>query len=136
MSFKQKILLVLALVVGWFLPGGSFWFVRRPAKALVLLGLLAFLVITGMVLADFRDIRFQDNPFYYMGRFGNGLVYLSCYFFMDYAPQGLVSLRYSEIGLLYICIAGALNLVVLISLINTVDKYFIVSTTDVIPDGT
>lgn len=125
-----------ALVIGWFIPGGSFWFVRRPVKAIILFGLLGFLVVTGMVLADFRDIRFQDNPFYYLGRFGNGLIWLSCTFFMDYAPSGWVSLRYSEIGLLYICIAGVLNLVILINLINTVNKYFTPAVSGVVPDGT
>ena len=136
MNIKHKLILVLAIIVGWIIPGGSFWFVRRPIKALILLALLIFLLVFGMFLADFRDIRFQDNPFYYIGRFGNGLICLSCYFFMDYTPHGLVSLRYSEFGLLYICIAGALNLVILINLLNTIDKYFIPKAGPAIPDGT
>jgi hypothetical protein len=124
MNLKQKILFGLALLIGWVIPGGGFWFIRRPLKALIVFCLISLLVVIGVLLADLRDVRFQDNPFYYLGRFGNGLIWLTCTYLMDYSPRGWVPLKYSEIGLLYICIAGALNLVILISFINSANKYF------------
>jgi hypothetical protein len=68
------------------------------------------------MLSDFRTIRFYDNPFYYLARFGNGIVYISTALATQFAPTGRIPLVYHDIGFLYIAVAGTINLIVLMSL--------------------
>jgi hypothetical protein len=136
MTHKQKILIVIAFICSWLIPGGGFFVLKRPLKGVVFFFMVAGLVTIGLFLSDFREIRMQDNPFYYLGKFGSGLIYLVCYLFMSYSPHGWVSIKYSEIGLLYICVAGALNLVVLMGLLSSANKYFTEIPAPGVPDGT
>jgi len=120
----RKFILPLVLISGWILPGFAHWFYgRRPTgspggryKALIFFGIVLICSVLGIIIADFRFVRFADNPFYYVGQFGSGLTLLLKTLLTSEAPRGLISMSYFEIGLLYVCVGGILNLVILINL--------------------
>jgi len=113
----MKILtLPLILLVGWIIPGFAHWFYGQKYKALIFFTIAIICSIIGIIIADFRFIRFSDNPFYYFGQFGSGLTWLLVTLLTSEAPRGLISMSYFEIGMLYVCVAGILNLVIILNL--------------------
>ncbi|MFH1226362.1 MAG: DUF6677 family protein [Planctomycetota bacterium] len=108
--------IIYALALGWFVPGAGHWLYNKKLKGLLIFELVLLSLIIGLTLSDFRSIRFYDNPFYYLSKFGCGLVFLFSYLFTHFIPAGRIPLYYHDIGLLYVSIAGSLNLVVLLSL--------------------
>ena len=112
--------LILGLIIGWLIPGSGYWVIGKRLKAVLLFSFIMFLFIGGILLADLRDIRFNDNPYYYVGRFGSGLIWLVFSFFLKLSPAGIMPVQYFDIGHLYICVAGSLNLVILINMITQV----------------
>lgn len=134
---KKKYLIPLVILLGWLIPGGSFWVIGKRVKAVLLFSLITILLAVGLLFSDFRDIKYNDNPFYYLGRFGSGLTWLVTELITGDVPQGIISLRYLEFGLLYICIAGALNVVILLSILMKESKCFEESLSeDLMIDGT
>lgn len=115
----RKILFPFIIVIAWLIPGSGHWFLGKRTKALVILGLILITLAAGLLLSDFRNVRFGDNPFYYVGRYGAGLVWLATIWLTQHTPRGIIPFRYFEIGLLYVCIAGALNAVVVLNLFGS-----------------
>ncbi|MBI5779369.1 MAG: hypothetical protein HZA49_07925 [Planctomycetes bacterium] len=112
----KKLILPLVLLAGWILPGFAHWFYGKRYKALVFFGIVLTCSAIGVIIADFRFVRFADNPFYYVGQFGSGLTLMLKTLLTSEAPRGIVSMSYFEVGLLYICVGGILNLVILLNL--------------------
>jgi hypothetical protein len=112
----KKWILPLALIAGWLIPGAAHSIYGKRYKALIFFALIAVCSIIGIIIADFRFIRYADNPFYYIGQFGSGLTWLIVALFTSHSPKGLIPMFYFEIGMLYICVSGILNLVFLLSL--------------------
>lgn len=98
--------------------------VGKRFKAVWIFSLIMITLMVGVLVADFRYVGFYDNPFYYVGKFGSGLSWLVTEFITSDVPRGIISLKYSEVGLLYICTAGALNMVVLLMMLMAENKYF------------
>ena len=109
---------LLAIALAWFVPGLGHLFLGRPRKALFFFATLTFTYILGYVLADFRFVRYDDNPFYYVGRYGSGLTMLATWLIRDNGPRGISPLEYYEPGLLYMCSAGLLNVVLVLNLLS------------------
>lgn len=116
--------IILGVFISWLIPGSGYWLVGKPKTHLgtLILGCLSLLILTGMLLADFRDVRFADNPFYYAGRFGSGLTYFIAAFFLSSTPAGITHYQYFDIGHLYLCVAGALNIVVVLNILSQLCK--------------
>ena len=109
-------ILPFVLLGGWLIPGFAHWYYGQRYKALMFFAIALICSILGIIIADFRFIRFLDNPFYYFGQFGSGLTWLLVTLLTSEAPRGLISMSYFEIGMLYVCVAGILNLVILLNL--------------------
>ncbi|MFA5795414.1 MAG: DUF6677 family protein [Candidatus Brocadiia bacterium] len=108
--------IIYAALLGWLIPGAGHWLYGKKLKAWLILELVVLTLIIGIILSDFRSIRFYDNPFYYLSKFGCGLVFLISQLFTSFTPAGRIPMAYHDIGLLFVSIGGALNLVVLLSL--------------------
>jgi hypothetical protein len=106
---------ILAAIACWAVPGSGYFILGKKYKALLLLCSVVFLAVAGIMLADFRDVRFLDNPYYYLGRFGSGFMWLAAILFLGEAPRGIVPDQYFDFGHLYLCVAGVLNLVIALS---------------------
>lgn len=106
---------ILAFILSWFIPGLGYLVLNKKAKFLLLFLSIMALTFAGAVLADFREIRFIDNPYYYIGRFGSGLIWGIIIILLKQAPTGIVPLQYFDVGHLYLCVAGTLNLIIALS---------------------
>lgn len=107
-------------ILGWCIPGAAHWYYGYRSKAVVFFAIILICLLSGLVISDFRAVRYADNPFYYIGQFGNGVVLLSNTLLTSEMPRGLVPLPYLEIGLLYICVGGLLNLIILLNLYSQI----------------
>lgn len=112
----KKLILPLVLITGWMIPGFAHWYYGKRYKAAIFFAIVLICSVIGIVVADFRFIRYTDNPFYYVGQFGSGLTWLLKILLTSESPRGLISMSYFEVGLLYICVGGILNLVILLNL--------------------
>jgi len=104
------------LILGWVIPGSAHFYCRHWYKGFVIFVIITGCLVLGLFLSDFRGIRYADNPFYYIGQFGCGLTFLLNMLRTAGEPAGFISIRYFEIGLLFICVGGLLNLLVLLNL--------------------
>ena len=108
----------VAFLAGWILPGAGHFVLGRWKKGLFFLALLSATCGFGMWLVDFRAVAFGDNPFYYIGQYGCGaLMMLAKVLDRAYIPANLPPSWYDP-GLLYVCVAGLLNLVVMLNVID------------------
>ncbi len=109
---------IAALILGWCIPGAGHWVLGQRKKAIFLFVTIMLTFSAGIVLADFRNVKNADNEFYWAGQLGCGLIYFIANVLFGNTPAGKVPIEWYEIGLLYICVAGMLNVVLLLNLFN------------------
>lgn len=108
----------VAFLLGWSVPGLGHLFLGRWKKAVFFFGALGATLLAGLWLTGFRTVGFDDNPFYFVGQYGSGLTMLVAALLAgkDKAyPREDLPLGLYDPGLLYVCVAGLLNLVVALS---------------------
>ncbi|MCE9581423.1 MAG: hypothetical protein K8T20_02785 [Planctomycetes bacterium] len=108
----------IAIALAWLVPGLGHLYMGRPKKALFFFLALTLTYLAGYVLADFRFVRFDDNPFYYVGRWGSGLTWVATWLCGDAGPRGFSPMELYEPGLLYMCSAGLLNVVLVLNILT------------------
>ncbi|NUN48602.1 MAG: hypothetical protein HUU15_07220 [Candidatus Brocadiae bacterium] len=108
----------LAFLAAWILPGLGHLLLGKPRKALFFFVSLSGLYALGYLLADFRFVRFEDNQFYHVGRWGSGLTWAATWLVEKNPPRGVIPMEHYEIGLLYMCSAGLLNVVLMLNLLG------------------
>jgi hypothetical protein len=110
----------VAFFVGWLVPGAGHVLLGQWKKGLFFFGILGVTYLFGMWIAGFRPVSFDDNPFYFVGQYGSGVTLLVAT--LRGAEKAVVgpSLHPSwfDPGLLYVCVVGLLNLVVMLSLLD------------------
>jgi len=110
-----------AYLAAWLFPGAGHFLLGNWKKGLFFLGLLGGLWLAGLWIVGFRSVDWDENPFYYVGQYGSGLTLLGAQvlFPAKSFPREGLHLSWYDPGLLYVCCAGLLNLVVMLSLIDT-----------------
>ena len=110
----------VAFLVGWLVPGAGHVLLGRWKKGLFFFSILAATYAFGMSITGWRPVSFDDNPFYFFGQYGSGATLLIAK--LRGAEKAVVgsSLHPSwfDPGLLYVCVAGLLNLVVMLSVLD------------------
>ncbi|MBI3099698.1 MAG: hypothetical protein HYY93_15925 [Planctomycetes bacterium] len=86
--------LVVALLLGWLIPGLGHVYVGRVAKGFFFFGILMTTFVAGLWLADYRGVRWEDHPFYFVGQFGSGLTLLLMTFATSEAPRPIVHIEW------------------------------------------
>jgi hypothetical protein len=109
----------LAFLAGWLVPGLGHLMMGKPRKAMFFFASLASLHAAGYVLADFRWVRYEDNMFYWVGRWGSGLSWAATWLVESNPPRNAVPMEYYEVGLLYMCAAGLLNVILMLNLLGS-----------------
>lgn len=114
---KDRKKLGVGFLLGWCVPGMGHLFLGRWRKALFFFAVLGVTYVAGLWLTGFRTVGFEDNPFYYVGQYGSGMtMLLASLLGKEKAfPRPDLPLGLYDPGLLYVCIAGLLNLVVALS---------------------
>jgi hypothetical protein len=109
----------VGFLLAWLIPGAGHVFLGRWKKGLCLLLLMASTYLFGMYVVGFRAVSFEDNPFYYVGQYGSGVTFLVAQVLgMEKAFPRQDNPSWFDPGLLYVCVVGLLNLVLMI---NTLD---------------
>ena len=110
----------VAFLLAWGLPGAGHVFLGRWKKGLSLFLIMGATYLFGLWIVGFRAVSFDDNPFYYVGQYGSGATLLLARILgVEKAyPRPEVHPSWFDPGLLYICVVGLLNLVLMI---NTLD---------------
>ena len=109
-----------AFFLGWLVPGAGHLLLGRPVKAAVLFVILAGLYVSGLYLSGWRLVSFDDNPFYYVGQYGSGVTTALGRLLGEPKayPRPDFSIKWIDPALLYVCVAGLLNIVVTVSVFD------------------
>ncbi|HZE98176.1 MAG TPA: DUF6677 family protein [Planctomycetota bacterium] len=109
-----------AFLVGWLVPGAGHFLIGQWKKGLFFLLILGATYLFGMWIAGFRPVSFDDNPFYYVGQYGSGMTFLVATLRGDEKAvvRDGIHPSWFDPGLLYVCVVGLLNLVVMLSLLD------------------
>jgi len=111
-----------AFFLAWFVPGAGHLLLGRPAKAAVLFLILAGLYVSGLWLSGWKLVSFDDNPFYYVGQFGSGITTVLGQLLSEPKafPRDDLPTKWIDPALLYVCVAGLLNIVVTVGVFDAV----------------
>jgi TM2 domain-containing membrane protein YozV len=110
----------VAFFLAWFMPGAGHLVLGRPGKAAALFLILAGLYVSGLWLGGWTYVSFDDNPFYYVGQFGSGITTLLAQVFENPKafPREDLPTKWIDPALLYVCVAGLLNIVVTVGIFD------------------
>jgi hypothetical protein len=109
-----------AFFVGWLVPGAGHVLLGKWRKGLFFFAVLAAIWLFGNWIVGFKPVSFDDNPFYYVGQYGSAATFLLSQALPGgkaYPRQDL-ELSWFDPGLLYVCVAGLLNLVVMLNVLE------------------
>src|SRR5262245_7020531 len=116
---KSPFTVFLCIVATWLVPGLGHWLLGRRAKALLYFVLITFCFLFGMWLADFRNVRTDDDFFLYF--LGESL-YGGLAFPAKWLTHGLELVRAQprlDVGLLFSTVAGIMNVCVMVDVYET-----------------
>lgn len=110
----------IAFVLAWIVPGAGHVLLGRWKKGLSLFAMLAATYVFGLWIVGFRTVSFDDNPFYYVGQYGSGATFLLARLLGEKKAYPLPEMQPSwfDPGLLYVCVVGLLNLVVMMNVLD------------------
>ncbi|HEV3027829.1 MAG TPA: DUF6677 family protein, partial [Planctomycetota bacterium] len=110
----------VAFFLGWLVPGAGHVLLGKWKKGLFFFVILGATYLFGMWISGFRPVSFDDNPFYFVGQYGSGLTLLIAK--LRGAEKAIIrpglDPSWFDPGLLYVCVVGLLNLVVMLSLVD------------------
>jgi len=109
-----------AFLLGWLVPGAGHVLLGKWKKGLFLFLLLGATYLFGLWIVGFRAVSFDDNPFYYVGQYGSGATFLLARLFgaEKAYPRPEVHPSWFDPGLLYVCVVGLLNLVIMMNVMD------------------
>ena len=112
-----------AILLAWLLPGLGHAFLGKWKKGLFFLGMLTLMHAAGSWLSGFRTVSFDANPFYYVGQYGAGVTTLIGKLLTHTPPASHpFPLDIQDVGMLYVCVAGLLNLVILFNCFDVLPR--------------
>lgn len=111
---------LVCIVATWIVPGAGHWLLGRRGKALLFFVLIAFTYLFGMWLADFRNVRLDQDSMdlYFMGEAVCGGFTLPAWFFTRSLELSFEQ-PLLDAGLLFSTVAGLLNLCVMVDVYET-----------------
>jgi hypothetical protein len=110
----------VGVALGWLIPGAGHAWLGRVRKGALFFVLIAGLFAAGCLLAQGRTVTFDENPFYHIGQIGSGLTLgVTQWLASDGLPPMNGSSRpEADPGLLYMSVAGLLNLLLVLNLFD------------------
>jgi len=110
----------VAFFAAWLIPGAGHVLLGKWKKGLFFFALLGSTYLFGMWIAGFRPVSFDDNPFYFFGQYGSGATFLVAK--LRGAEKAIerdaIHPSWFDPGLLYVCVVGLLNLVVMLNILD------------------
>lgn len=110
----------LAFLLAWLLPGAGHAVMGRWRKGLFFMAILSATYLFGLWIVGFRSVSFDENPFYYVGQYGSGLTLVMSKTVASGKsfPRPELTPSWYDPGLLYVCVAGLLNLVLMLNVLE------------------
>ncbi len=110
----------VAFLVAWLVPGAGHAMLGKWGKGLFFLALLGVTYLGGLWIVGFKSVSFDDNPFYYVGQYGSGATFaLHRLLSAEKAfPRDGLHPSWFDPGLLYVCVVGLLNLVIMLNVLD------------------
>jgi hypothetical protein len=110
--------------LGWLVPGLGHWVQKRRLRALVVFALLVGFFACGTWLAAGSNLSRERHFYYWSGQFLLGLPALVTEF-LSGRPRVTRELPFGDIGLLYACLAGLLNVLALLDVYAVAERRFL-----------
>lgn len=108
-----------AFWLAWVLPGLGHAVLGKWRKGLFFFASILLTYIAGLWICGWRVVTWEENPFYYVGQYGSGMTTLFGLLLEGDRPfRADIPMSWYDPGLLYACVAGLLNLVLMV---NTID---------------
>src|SRR6185295_13508482 len=109
-----------AVLTAWLLPGAGHVVMGQWKKGLFFLAILGATYAFGMHIAGWRPVSFDDNPFYFVGQYGSGasLLFAKLRGAEKAVVRPEIHPSWFDPGLLYVCVVGLLNLVIMINILD------------------
>lgn len=115
----MRIHLVVAMFLGWIFPGSGHAYFRKYWTSILCSFSIFSLLGIGLYLTQGVFVAQEHFPFYLLGKYGSGLVYVvHTYLTVDGVISSDSPFHYFEIGILFISLAGLFNLVTVLHLID------------------
>ena len=115
----------LLLVAAWFFPGLGHWLQGRRLRAAIVAGILLGLFALGTCLADGTNLSRERHFYYWSGQFllGGPAIFLELL-----AGDARVTrdLPWVDVGLLYACMAGLLNVLAMLDVWGVAERRWLV----------
>ncbi|MBM4016283.1 MAG: hypothetical protein FJ293_15145 [Planctomycetes bacterium] len=115
----SPVTVLICMVATWLLPGLGHWLLGRRGKALLYAITLSLTFLIGLVLAEFRAVRTDEDFRLYL--FGEGLFGLAAFPTL-WLTEGLeLAADYPrlEVGRLFCTVAGIMNVCVIVDVFET-----------------
>ena len=110
---------LLCLVAAWLVPGLGHWLLGRRGKALLFFALITFMFVFGMCLADFRNVRRDDDfALYFLGEALCGGLAFPAWWITRGLELASTQPRL-DVGLLFSTVAGIMNVCVMVDVYET-----------------
>lgn len=111
--------LLLSIGLGWLVPGLGHFYMRKYRRGLIFFGAIITLFVIGLALSQWTYTNRSDFPFYLTGKYGSGTILIGQLLLTGKTPIDLsVHFHYLEIGVLFISVAGLLNVITILNLID------------------
>jgi hypothetical protein len=109
-----------AFLAAWLVPGAGHALLGKWRKGLFFFAILGLTALFGLWITGFRAVSWDDNPFYYVGQYGSGLTMLLARTISPEKafPRPDLPISWFDPGLLYVCVAGLLNGVVAMNVLD------------------
>jgi hypothetical protein len=113
-----------AFLAAWLIPGAGHALLGKWKKGLFFFAILGLTALLGFWITGFRPVSWDDNPFYYVGQYGSGVTILLARTISPEKafPRPDLPLSWFDPGLLYVCVAGLLNAVVAMNVLEVRPK--------------
>lgn len=109
-----------AFLAAWLVPGAGHVVMGKWKKGLFFFAILAATYAFGMHIAGWRPVSFDDNPFYFVGQYGSGVTLLVAK--LRGVEKAIlrpeIHPSWFDPGLLYVCVVGLLNLVIMLNILD------------------
>jgi hypothetical protein len=110
--FPITTIVIVAPIVGWLVPGGGHFLVKRPIRGAILMFSVAAMFTFGLLMEgrvyapNTGDVL---DMLGFIGDFGNGLLYFAARIFNW--GQGAVHMASADYGTKFIVVSGLLNII-------------------------